>query len=367
MIEKIYILGISKFLGIGPKRFQKLINKFKSAKNIWHAGRSDLKDEFGIIGNKFYEFKENFDLENYDRQLREKDIKYFIQSENLYSQLLKKIPNPPIILFAKGNTKLLNSYPTIGIVGTRKVTEYGREVTEMFTKSLVRNNFVIVSGMALGVDGIAHEVALRNNGLTIAVLGGGVDMPTPAEHAGLYREILNNNGLIVSTFSPGEDAHKGSFPARNEIIAGFSQSLLVTEGAEDSGSLITANFAKKFNRLVFAVPGQITSQLSKGTNNLIKNGAIPVSSTQDILDTLGIINFRKTQINQINSEIQKIRQSDNPIEQSILSLLESGPLHFDKIVRTIGKDSSFVGSLLSLMELKGMIISNSKGEYNILQ
>lgn len=363
MDEKIYTLGFAAFPGIGTIRFEKLVAVCGSAQKAWYATDSELIKILGnAVGKKFSEFRKTFNGEKYAKEVAKKDMYLFTPKDKEYPVLLKELSHPPFILFVKGNISLLQNDKTIGVVGTRKVTSYGREVTEMFVADLVAQDVTIVSGMALGVDGIAHTTAVKNNGATIAVLGSGVDRPTPREHVNLYENILEHHGLIVSTFAPGEDASIGSFPARNAIIAGLSQAILVTEGAETSGSLITAQYAKKFDRFVFSVPGQITSHLSKGTNNLIKNGAIAVTSAGEILDRLGIIGFQKSR----ESENQKVRLSGSPEELSIVSILEqNGPLLFDEIVRKIGKDSKSIGSLLSLMELKGMIASDSDGKYSI--
>lgn len=374
-----YALGFSAFSGIGTKRFEKLVDVFGSAENAWTADVHLLQKAIGqLTAKRFDTFRKTFDVKKYAEEVNKKGIYWFVPKDAEYPPLLKQLNNvipaqagiqeygsriksgmtrTPFILFAKGNLSLLQNDTTIGIVGTRKVTSYGQEVTEMFTRDLVHHNFVIVSGMALGVDGIAHKTALKENGKTIAVLGSGVDVPTPREHAQLYEQILENNGLIVSTFNPGEDANVGSFPARNAIIAGLSRGILVTEGAVDSGSLITAQYAKTFDRFLFSVPGQITSQLSKGTNNLIKQGAVPVGSAQEILDTLGIMETQN------EKQTARPRMSLTKEEQKIFDLLEKEPLHFDEIVRTIGKDSKEIGSVLSLMELKGILKTDSEGKY----
>lgn len=353
-----YVLAFSAFSGIGTRRFEQLIARFGSAENAWKASENNIIAVLKpVLGQKFCEFRKTFSPEKYAEEIAKRDIQWLTPADTAYSVLLKKLDHPPFILFAKGAIALLQNEKAIGVVGTRKVTDYGKQVTEMFVRDLVAHDFTIVSGMALGVDGIAHKQTCKNNGKTIAVLGSGVDVPTPREQYGLYTEILENKGLIVSTFSPGKDASTGSFPARNAIIAGLSLGILVTEGAETSGSLITASFAKKFGRFLFAVPGQITSNLSKGTNSLIKNGAVPVSSATDILDTLGIMETQKKLVSSAN------HIGLSPIERQILALLENGPLHFDEIVRYSGKDSKNVGSFLSLMELKGIIRSNSEGKY----
>ena len=205
-----------------------------------------------------------------------------------------EIPNPPFVLFGKGLKfqDLQDEFSkTIGVVGSRKPTYYGQEITEKFSSDLSVSGFTIVSGLALGVDAISHESALKNGGKTIAVLGCGVDCCTPNTNQNIYDKIIAGNGCVISevplSYMPG----KGLFPARNRIIAGLSQAVLVTEGAEDSGSLITADFAFKFFRKVFAVPGPINSALSKGPYKLIEKGAKLVTSAQNIIDELGFKNY----------------------------------------------------------------------------
>ena len=387
MNEREYILAFSAFSGIGTIRFEKLFTTFGSARGAWEADVREIQKAIGpLTAQHFDAFRKNFDREKYVEAVKKKDIYWLVPTDKEYPKLLKQLNNvipaqagiqsfgsaqdkedgsriksgmtrAPFILFVKGNLHLVQNERTIGIVGTRKVTAYGIEVTKMFTKELVEQDMIIISGMALGVDGIAHQTALENNGRTIAVLGSGVDVPTPREHARLYQSILDSGGAIVSTFSPGEDAGIGSFPARNAIIAGLSRGVLITEGAEDSGSLITANDAKKFGRFLFAVPGQITSHLSKGPNNLIKQGALAVSSAQDILDQL--------QLSLPVFQPKHVAQSLISEEQEVLDLLAEEPLHFNAIVRKLQKDSQAVGSLLSLMELKGLIHQLSDSTYSL--
>lgn len=360
-MEDIFYLGFSAFPGVGPVTFEKLLQMFGSAENAWKAEKSALLQVLGdILGEKFILFRKTFTLEKYAESLEKKDIHYLFSNTEFYPKLLQSVPSRPYVLYYKGNASVLYSEKAIGIVGTRKVTDYGREITQKFSEELVHQGFVIVSGLAFGVDGIAHTTTLDKSGKTIAVLGSGVDICTPVEHKRIYERILENNGCIVSGVVPGERPNKGSFPARNRIIAGLSSGILVTEGAADSGALITADYARKFNRPVFAVPGPITSDVSKGTNNLIKSGAVAITDSGEILDRLGIMVTPKA-----FSVNRQVLRGDTQEEKEILNLLETHPLHFDDIVRKMGKDSSTIGSLLSLMELKGLIKIVSNGKYSL--
>src|SRR3989344_2172040 len=275
MEERNYWLGFSSFPGIGPAKLKKLLDIFGSAKDAWEAAMPRLAKLIGEeVANKFDNFRSKFSIENYVGQLIRKDVVFLISTDKEYPELLKKIKNPPFVLYCRGNVEILRSSQNdnvgrIAVVGTRRTTQYGREVTKLLTQELVENGFTIVSGLALGVDAISHMTALENNGKTIAVLGCGVDCCTPAENSSLYNSILKNGNCIVSEFPMGMKPTQWSFPARNRIIAGLSLGVLVTEGAEDSGSLITAEYARKFGRPVFAVPGPITSSMSKGPYKLI--------------------------------------------------------------------------------------------------
>jgi len=203
MQDKIFTLGFSAFPGIGTRRFEQLVSLFGSARAAWSAKDKDLLAILKkALGRKFVEFRKNFSPAVYAQELNKKKITFFTPNDRGYPKLLKKLPHPPFILFAKGNLSLLKHRKVIGVVGTIKVTNYGREVTGFLVKDLVAQDFVIVSGMALGVDGIAHQTTLNHHGHTIAVLGSGVDVPLPREHEQLYYQILENNGLIISTFSP---------------------------------------------------------------------------------------------------------------------------------------------------------------------
>jgi DNA processing protein len=273
--ERKYWLALSVCDGIGPVRFQKLLQHFGSAKKTWDASFEELR-ESGIgkkISQDLIDFKKRFYPVEYEDRMWKLQISYYALQDEEYPELLKQIKKPPTILYKKGTYMFNKNDILVSVVGTRKITEYGKEVTRLLVSELVASGCVIVSGLAIGVDAVAAEAAIAAGGKTIAVLGSGVDLCTPAENTSLYEKILESGGAIVSENALGMTPNKGSFPARNRIIAGLSRGVLVTEGAEDSGSLITANFAFEFGRKVFAVPGPITSSVSKGPISLIAKGA----------------------------------------------------------------------------------------------
>ena len=238
--EKKYWIAFSVFNGIGPLRFKLLINYFESAKKAYNADRKALSD-VGLSDNlisKFLEFQNTFDISSYLLRLDQQNIQTISYGEDNYPILLKEISDKPIVTYVKckNNAADLLNKKAVAIVGARKITGYGRQVTEKITQGLVDNNIVVVSGLARGVDGIAHETVVKSKGLTIGVLGCGLDMIYPPEHVNLAEQIVDCGGALVSEFPLGMQAVPGNFPARNRIISGLSLGVVVTEAAEDSGS-----------------------------------------------------------------------------------------------------------------------------------
>jgi len=367
MNEKSYWLGFSCFSGIGPVKFNQIIKRFNSAKEAWFASKKDLEEALGEgLSTKFEVFRNSFDLKAYANKLKEKQVRFLTIDDNKYPKLLKQSKKAPFVLYIKGEFDFNPSTSsgqvrpnTIGVVGARKITGYGREVTRIFCEELVLNGFTIVSGLALGVDAVAAQTALENGGKTIAVLGNGVDLCYPSANKKLYDRIIQNGGVIVSEVPIGQAPGRGLFPARNRIIAGLSLGVLVTEGAEDSGSLITAESALENKRPVFAVPGPITSQMSKGPYKLIQKGAKLVTSAEDVLKELnrGSTSAEVEPLKPLKLVKRRI-MGDTREEQRIIDLLQNETMTFDQIVRKTGFASSKIASTLSLLEIKGFIKSD---------
>jgi DNA processing protein len=359
--ERRYWLSLSVCNGIGPTRFHMLLRHFGSAKKAWFADRKELLASG--IGQKLSEelvaFRETFSIDKYEEQMYTMKISYLTLQDSGYPHLLKLIKRPPMVLFQKGTFIFNKNEILVSVVGTRKITEYGREVTELLVSDLVAAGCIIVSGLAMGVDAVAAHAAILAGGTTIAVLGSGVDMCTPRENVQLYNSILEHGGCIVSETPLGMMPMKGSFPARNRIIAGLSSGVLVTEGAADSGSLITANDAFENNRKVFAVPGPITSSVSKGPISLIAKGAKMVLSAQDIIDELGINNQESRRLD------KKQFTGLTKEEKKVCDVLQDQNLHFDEIVRKTGFASAALGTTLSLMEVKGLLVSGVGGFFRL--
>jgi len=360
-----YWLGFSAFPGIGPLRFKLLLDYFGSAEAAWQADTKILlKIRLGEkLTAKFDHFRKSFLLDDYVSGIEKKEIKVVTIKDKGYPSLLAQISDAPFLLYVRGDPSVLSEVrPRIAVVGTRKITGYGEEVTRKITQGLVDARVTIVSGMAYGVDAVAHEVAVENGGKTIAVLGCGVDIIHPRANTTLYWQIIKKYGAVISEFPVGMYAEKGLFPARNRIISGLSLGVVVTEGAQDSGALITARYAAEQGREVFAVPGPITSDLSAGPTILLKHGAKLVTEAGDILEELNI----KNQISKIKNTNQISNMKLSDVERKILELLRQESLHFDELVKKSGIDASRLGSLLTMMEMKKIIKDLGGSNYGII-
>ncbi|HUD09496.1 MAG TPA: DNA-processing protein DprA [Patescibacteria group bacterium] len=366
MQERDYYLGFALVSGIGPKRFASLLTTFKSAKNIWLASEIELKAAgLGPISTqKFINFKKEFDFGSYSKKMKKAGVSFVALCDKNYPQLLKVLDDAPIVLFTRGDFSSINFERTIGVVGTRKITTYGTTVTKMFATDLALVGLTIISGLAMGVDAVAGWSAIEAGGKTIAVLGSGIDLCYPPVNKPLYDKIIAGGGVVVSEFPIGMEPNPGTFPSRNRIIAGLSLGVLVTEGAEDSGSLITANEALAINRPAFAIPGPITSSLSKAPLKLIQKGGKLVTSAEDIIKIFKSQLLISNQISISKVQDQKFANLSKD-ELKIVQLLENEGLSFDEIVRRCKLNSSKIGSLLSMMEIKG-IIKNSDGLFQLI-
>lgn len=265
-----------------------LLEKFKSPKKIWNLEEKDLRKLDGInekcvkeIFNKKY--REN--LEKYESYMNQNNIQLITIFDEIYPKRLKNIYDKPIVLFAKGNLQLLQK-GGIAMVGSRECSVYGKETAKKLAYNLAKEDVCIISGLAKGIDKYSHVGALEARGNTIAVIGSGLDYMYPYENKNLYERILKNKGLIVTEYIIGTKPSRINFPARNRIISGLSDGIVVVEAKERSGALITVDFALEHGKEVFAVPGNIDSISSKGTNELIKQGANVVTGYEDIMSIM---------------------------------------------------------------------------------
>lgn len=344
-----YLHALNKIEGVGPRKLQTLLAFFGTPENIWQADRSDLQAALGgeKIPEKIFHEKQLIDPDTEWQRLQDSGIRLIDLPDPDYPELLKEIDNPPYLLYVRGTFPAKN-IPAIAIVGSRKFSRYGEQAASAFARDLSRAGFTIVSGLALGIDAIAHRGALEAKGPTIAVLGSGVDDESiyPRAHLNLAKEIIASGGLVLSDYPPGMRATNITFPARNRIIAGLSLGTLVIEAGEKSGTLITAGLALENNREVFAIPGSIFSPASVGTNALIKSGAKLVACVQDILEEFDLLQEKRP-------EQSAPKAPENEEEKILLRLLSDMPTHVDTLARSSGLTVAKISSVLTMMEIKG--------------
>lgn len=348
-METAYWVALNHVPGIGSVTFTQLITHFGSAQKAWEAKGNELKPFLNkAVFPAFLEARSEINPATLMSHIAEQGITVLTVADAAYPALLKQIYDPPPVLYLRGEIKPADAQ-AIAIVGTRKMTSYGSVVTERLAAELVGQGFTIVSGLARGVDGAAHKAAVEAGGRTIAVLGGGLNNIYPREHEQLAQQIIDGHGAVISEFPPDFPAVPGNFPARNRIISGLSLGLVVTEAAEQSGTMITVGTALEQGREVFAVPGPITSMLSVGTMKLIKDGATLVTSAADILAEL--------QIPTVASDEHKPTPTidESTSEGKLLKLLETEPLFFDSIVKQLQKPAADVAALLTMLEIAGSV------------
>lgn len=343
-----YLVALGKFTKLGPKRFSQLFSYFKDAKSIWHGTPSDFM-EAGLNEKIALELREHIQKTEPEKEaelLERYNIKVTSVSDDNYPQRLKEIFSPPFVLYVRGELK--KEEDCLGVVGARKPTDYGAEVTRSIVQEISNSKITIVSGLALGIDTITHRATVQNKGRTIAVLGCGLDRVYPSSNVNLAKEILETGGAIISEYPLGAPPLKHHFPARNRIISGLSLGVLITEAAKGSGSLFTARDALEQGREIFAVPGDIYNKNSIGPNSLIKMGAKAVTEAKDILEELNLEFVQEKQ------KAKKIYPATKE-ESLIIEILENEPKHIDEIIKVTGIETHNASSTLTLMEIKGKV------------
>ncbi len=344
-----YWVAINQVAGIGPVRFKKLFNHFHSMENAWQADFGQLTAA-GLdpkAAQELLEKRAKIKPEDELQKIKEKNIGCLTLLDSDYPKLLKEIYAPPPLLYYLGTLDIKKDF-LLAVVGTRKISGYGRAITEKITSELSFAGLTIVSGLALGVDALAHQAAVNVGGKTIGVLGSGLDLIYPASNQRLAQKIIDKNGCLLSEFPLGTPPYKSNFPQRNRIISGLSLGVLVIEANIKSGALITARYALEQNREVFAVPGDILRCGSDGPNQLIKDGAKMVSSANDILETLNLVAAKEFK------EVQNL-VAENETEETVLKILQAGPLHIDKLSQLSRLNISTLNSALAIMEMKGLV------------
>ncbi len=346
--EKRFWVGFNLVKGIGAVRLQHLCDHFGDLALAWQAP-ADALQAAGLsqkLAERVIQVRAGVDLDKYLSRVDTLGIKILTWDDLLYPPRLKEIDQPPPVLYIRGELKPEDNW-AVAVVGTRRVSAYGRQVAEDLGSFLASNGVTVVSGLARGVDAIAHQAALEAGGRTLAVLGCGVDKIYPPEHGQLAGKVVGN-GALISDYPLGTPPDASNFPPRNRIISGLSMATVVVEAGETSGALITAQFAIDQGREVFAVPGNILAPQSRGTNKLIAQGAHPMLSVGDLLDVLNLTRVTEQRL------VRKVLPVDE-IESKLMGVLTHEPLQMDEITIQTGLPIERVSATLVMLELKGLV------------
>ncbi|MFZ0391334.1 MAG: DNA-processing protein DprA [Calditrichia bacterium] len=346
--DLLYLLTIPR---IGPGRIRRLFQVFHSLDEILQAPLQNLLRVEGIEKKLAEQIKTGGSRAEADRQLeliQEHGVKTVSLWDEDYPAALKNIPDPPLILFYRGLLKP-EQRRSIAVVGTRSPSNYGKVVTAQLVQELCRENITIISGMARGVDAVAHRAALQNGGETLAVLGCGIERCYPPDNRRLYQDIPQQ-GAILSEFFIGTGPDAVNFPRRNRVISGLSAGTLVIEAGDRSGALITAYYALNHNREVFAVPGNINNPKSNGANRLLKQGAKLVQSVDDILEEISDLRHGNTK-----GQPRPVPEHLSGFEKQVLEQLSGDPIHIDRLVQDLQDSPSAILTALLTLELSGLV------------
>lgn len=356
MSEKhhIYTHAFLSLPNIGSGTLRTLKKHFGSLEQAWHAPSSaferlpKIREETKKV---LREKRNDINPEVLWQTLLKTDIQLLTPEDAEFPKRLQELPDAPQSLYYQGNFDWNKNSPLIAIVGSRKFTAYGEQVAAKLSEELTRAGMVVVSGLAFGIDSVAHVAALEAGGETLAVLGSGLQHITPPSHIPLAKKIMGR-GAVISEYFPSRGGDAWTFPQRNRIIAGLTWGTIVIEAAEGSGSLITAQCALEYNREVFAVPGSIFSPYSIGTNTLLKKGARVTTSLQDILEELPEEYAIKNTVREIATPTPANLSEE---AQKVYKTLSHEPLHIDKIIKASTLQTSAVSSALALLEIQGLV------------
>ncbi len=343
-----------------PKLCHFLIQNFNSLEDISQY-KTDITAQFKLKNPQVLDTLTTLKITPYETYLKTNNIHILSLNDSSYPNLLKQITYPPPILFYQGNINCL-SKTKLAIIGPRKPSDYAKQVTTYFTENLCQD-FCIVSGFADGIDAIAHQTTLKNKQHTIAVMGVGLDTCYPKHHKQLKQEIINNEGLLLSEIPLFSKPEKFHFPLRNRIISGLCEGIIITEAAIKSGSLITANYGLEQNREIFAIPGNIFKNTSKGVHELIKQGAKCTTSPHDIYDEFNIKQSKKyTSQPQLNKTINKETLSET--EKIIVNCI-TNPKHIDELVHETQLNLSELLHTLTFLEIKKVVTKTAGALYTL--
>ena len=343
-----YWVGLNLVKGIGSVRFKLLVDTFGTPEAAWDAP-PDAWVAAGLsrkIAESFERVHTGVSLEQVWERIQSLGVSVLTWEDAGYPAHLKEIEQPPPILYVRGSLLPEDDW-AVAIVGTRRATAYGRQVAEEFATALAHSGITVVSGLARGIDSIAHQAALNAGGRTLAVLGSGVDLVYPPENRRLAEQVIQH-GALVSDYPVGTQPDGINFPPRNRIISGLSRAVIIVEAGITSGALITANFAAEQGRDVFAVPGSINAPQSQGTNRLIRDGAQPLLDPQDVLQALDFTRIPE------HKAVRMALPAD-PVESRLFQILSLEPKHVDEIRSQADMPIETVSATLAMMELKGMV------------
>lgn len=346
--ESTYYFALAHLPSFGQARLSMLLSVFPSAESLWSATSSDFHNRNvpAKLAERFFAERGTINIAESLAYCDKLGIQFIHRGQQEYPELLKQIPDAPIGIFYLGTLPTLEY--RIAVVGTRRPSQYGIQVTRSIVRTLAEHRIVTISGLAMGIDGTAHRETLRASGTTVAVIASGLDGVYPRFHTGLAREIVESGGAIVSEFPPGTQALRHHFPIRNRIIAGLAHGVLVTEAPKKSGALLTAFLGLEYNRDIFAVPGSVMAETCAGTNNLIKNGANLVASAHDILTFYHLAA-------EPSSAPELPFDQLTTTEQRVLGNMAREPLTVDQLVEQCALDSSVVSATLTLLQMKRLV------------
>ncbi len=376
--ERLAALSFNNFFKIGPKSIIKLLNYFGSLDQAYYSDfenlkRAEIKEE---VIYAFLKFRQEFSIENAIARLEKNKINFVYIGEDSYPRILKEINDPPFLLYYRGNINFDNN-KGLAVIGSRKHSAYGEKVITFLLNPIAKAKLVIISGLARGIDALAHKEALKNKLKTIAVLGTGLEENDfyPLENLKLAKEIIASGGALISEFPPGTKALRQNFPLRNRIISGLSRAVLIIEAKERSGSFITAKEALDQGREVMAIPGNIFSEFSNGTNKLISEGAQLIKDGADILEFFIDQNLIDEGSKEIlnKKSLKKFKNKkikfENEEEKTIYFLIKragerSENIKLEEISETTKLDTATINSTLSILEIKSLIKKGYNG-YNL--
>lgn len=352
-LDQISYIDLLSIPGITEKAIAVLINEFSHPKEIFNAGKDEIKD-LGIsakLASEIMRYKRGKDLTKRIEAIVERGIKVLTKNDGEYPSWLRDVTFPPPVLFVFGDI-VDEDRNSVGIIGTRNASSYGRSAAEYFGRELAKAGLTIVSGLARGIDTIAQRSAIEAGGRTVAFLGCGIDVFYPPENKRLY-DLIAEHGAVISEFPPGIPPYKKNFIKRNRLIPAFSRAILAVEAPDRSGVLNTVKWAVEMGKDVMVVPGNIFSSRSKGTNRLIKDGAIPVTQAEDVLQYLNIPTVKE--------RIEKVEL--NAEESMVLDHIETESKHVDEIAVACNFDLAKLSSILLSLEMKGIIKQVPGGSY----